>query len=87
MASTAVISAHPEAQFLPAPPRLLMLSDARLDALIAQVHELSKQLTKQVALNAQLQRQIVVLSTQLQTVKPTRTLSHSPTTQKQDHNK
>ena len=63
MASTAVISAHPEAQFLPAPPRFLMLSDARLDALIAQVHELFKQLTKQVALNAQLQRQSVGLST------------------------
>ena len=50
-----------------------------LDALIAQVRELSEQLTKQVALNAELQRQIVDLSIQLRTVKPKRTRSHSPT--------
>ena len=55
------------------------LSDARLDALIAQVRALSEQLTKQVALNAELQRQIVDLSLQLRTAKPKRTRSHSPT--------
>ena len=55
------------------------LSDARFDALIAQVRALSEQLTKQVALNAELQRQIVDLSLQLRTAKPKRTRSHSPT--------